>query len=161
MSIKSFAHLLDILAPRLEVDERQSSNSSGEEPISPCIMLMATLRYLSGGSYLDIHRTVDSDSEKEVVMADFRAISSGGVMNGCVAAWMDGCAESNLHQLEMLEMSELASTSVDITAVQVLTSKASVTPLSIYRGSTTMHEHFVTPEFQSFVNFQIWYVSYR
>ncbi|KAG6947855.1 hypothetical protein JG687_00015834 [Phytophthora cactorum] len=95
MSIKSFAHLLDILAPRLEVDERQSSNSSGEEPISPCIMLMATLRYLSGGSYLDIHRTVDSDSEKEVVMADFRAISSGGVMNGCV-----GCVDGWLCRIK-------------------------------------------------------------
>ncbi|KAG6942889.1 hypothetical protein JG688_00017868 [Phytophthora aleatoria] len=118
MSIRSFTHLLDLISPRLEVDERQSSTSSGEEPISPCIILMATLRYLVGGSDLDIRRTVGTsslsyyrvvdstmaanisvpklrirfpDSEKEVVMADFRDISL-----------MVRCAKSSFHQLKTL-----------------------------------------------------------
>jgi hypothetical protein len=81
------------------------------------MMLMSTLRYLAGGSYLDVRRTVgisspsyyrvidatmvailalqelrivfpESDSEKEVVMEDFKAISVGGVMNGCI-----GCVD--------------------------------------------------------------------
>lgn len=58
-SPRSFSHLLGLLSTRLEVDEQQARNYSGEDPISPCIMLMAILRYLAGGSYLDIQQTVD------------------------------------------------------------------------------------------------------
>ncbi|EEY63252.1 uncharacterized protein PITG_15487 [Phytophthora infestans T30-4] len=80
-------------------------------------MLMTILRYLAGGSYLDIRRTVgisgssyyrvinetmfaifglrelkivfpDSESDREVVMNDFEAISSSGIISGCV-----GCVD--------------------------------------------------------------------
>lgn len=54
MSAQSFAHLLSLLNPHLEVNEQQATKSSREEPISTCIMLTTTLRYLAGGPYLDI-----------------------------------------------------------------------------------------------------------
>ncbi|KAG3110803.1 hypothetical protein PI125_g9690 [Phytophthora idaei] len=94
-------------------------------------MLIATLCYLAGGSYFDIRRTVgisrpsycrvvdlsmtaiisqselqirfpESDSEKEIVMADFREKSSGRIISGCV-----GCVKSNLCRLKTQEMGEL------------------------------------------------------
>eukprot|EP00644_Phytophthora_capsici_P002698 jgi/Phyca11/60357/gw1.11.267.1 len=97
MTADSFSYLLGLLSPHIDVNRQQSTNSSGEDPISPPIMLMTTLRYLAGGSYLDIRRTVgiskpsyyrainetmsailalreleivfpESDSDKEVVM---------------------------------------------------------------------------------------------
>lgn len=58
MTADSFSYLLGLLTPNIEVNRQQSANSSGEEPISPPLMLMTTLRYLAGGSYLDIRRTV-------------------------------------------------------------------------------------------------------
>ncbi|EEY69935.1 uncharacterized protein PITG_06473 [Phytophthora infestans T30-4] len=110
MTADSFSYLLGLLTPNIEVNRQQSANSSGEEPISPPLMLMTTLRYLAGGSYLDIRRTVgisgssyyrvinetmfailglrelkivfpDSESDREVVMNDFKAISSSGIIS--------------------------------------------------------------------------------
>ncbi|EEY52895.1 uncharacterized protein PITG_19354 [Phytophthora infestans T30-4] len=105
MTADSFSYLLGLLTPNIEANRQQSANSSGEEPISPPLRLMTTLRYLAGGSYLDIRRTVGisgssyyrvinetmfailglrelkivfpySESDREVVMNDFKAISS-------------------------------------------------------------------------------------
>ncbi|ETK81312.1 hypothetical protein L915_13187 [Phytophthora nicotianae] len=117
MPAENFSHLLRKVTPAFTISERRSTNSSGEAPISPSIMLMATSRYLAGGSYLDIrpmvgisepsyYRVIDltmdailaleelqitfpnSDSEKEVVMEAFKNISSGGIMSGCI-----GCVD--------------------------------------------------------------------
>ncbi|EEY57389.1 uncharacterized protein PITG_11240 [Phytophthora infestans T30-4] len=93
----SFSCLLGLLTPNIEVNRQQSANSSGKEPISPPLMLMTTLRYLAGGSYLDIRRTVGISGSSyyrvinetmfailEVVMNDVKAISSSGTISGCV-----------------------------------------------------------------------------
>ncbi|EEY70279.1 uncharacterized protein PITG_19425 [Phytophthora infestans T30-4] len=124
MSAESFSHLLWKVTPALTVSEQQSSNSSGEAPVSPSIMLMTALRYLAEGSYLNIRRTVgisapsyyrvidltmgailafkelqitfpNSDSEKGVVMEAFKNISSGGVISGCI-----GCVDGWLCRIK-------------------------------------------------------------
>lgn len=54
MSEESFIHLLSKLRPGLHVDEYMSTLRTGEAPISAEVVLHCTLRWLAGGSYLDI-----------------------------------------------------------------------------------------------------------
>jgi hypothetical protein len=113
VSVPSFAHLLNLLTPHLDVNEQQSTNAGGEKPISTCIVLIKcsdiwlvgctwifdvfgisrcvidlTLKAIISLDELRI-RFPESVSEKEVAMRDFRAISSGGAMAGCVGS-VDG-----------------------------------------------------------------------
>ena len=53
LSRKSFGKLHDLVAPYLEKDKFQATRSSGS-PISTVTKLAVTLRWLAGGSYLDI-----------------------------------------------------------------------------------------------------------
>jgi hypothetical protein len=53
MSLKSFNKLLSLIRPQLEVNEEMAILRGG--PIMPELALYATLRYLAGGSYSDIH----------------------------------------------------------------------------------------------------------
>ena len=53
MSRRAFQNLLDKVSPELSVDENQAIRGSGS-PILPQTALAATIRWLAGGSYLDI-----------------------------------------------------------------------------------------------------------
>ena len=53
MDLASFKVLLEIIRADLEVDARMAALRGG--PIIPELCLFCTLRYLAGGSYLDIH----------------------------------------------------------------------------------------------------------
>lgn len=118
MTIGSFNKLLELLTPKLQLNERFGRLSSGE-PISCEIMLHCTIRYLAGGSYHDIRQTASiskpsfyrviwhtisvinncaalavklpSDSDEFKAVAEgFKAKSTGqGAMNGCVGS-LDG-----------------------------------------------------------------------
>ncbi|KAF4033836.1 hypothetical protein GN244_ATG14212 [Phytophthora infestans] len=57
MSYESFMALATKLDPYLRVDEKQSRNRTGVEPISPVNKLHMCLRWLGGGSYHDIRVT--------------------------------------------------------------------------------------------------------
>lgn len=50
----SFDHLLELLRSDLQVDALMSTVRTGEAPISAEVVLHCTLRWLAGGSYLDI-----------------------------------------------------------------------------------------------------------
>jgi hypothetical protein len=53
MSRRAFQNLLNKVSPELSVDEKQAIRGSGF-PILPQTALAATIRWLAGGSYLDI-----------------------------------------------------------------------------------------------------------
>ena len=53
MNRNAFAGLLQTIRHDLERDERMATRSSGE-PVFPYLQLCICLRYLAGGSYLDI-----------------------------------------------------------------------------------------------------------
>jgi hypothetical protein len=53
MSLSSFYKLLDIIRAKLEVDIAKAEGKGG--PILPELSLFCTLRWLAGGSYLDIY----------------------------------------------------------------------------------------------------------
>ena len=53
MSRRAFQNLLDKVSPELSVDENQATRGSGS-PNLPQTALAATIRWLAGGSYLDI-----------------------------------------------------------------------------------------------------------
>jgi hypothetical protein len=54
MSHASFNKLCNILRPSIQVDEEMSRRRTGQEPISPEMMLHCLIRYLAGGSLRDI-----------------------------------------------------------------------------------------------------------
>lgn len=54
MSRKAFDALLSLLTPSLQVDEKQSTNRTSIEPVTPANKLQMFLRYMSGGSCHDI-----------------------------------------------------------------------------------------------------------
>ena len=58
MSLESFNKLLDVLSPRLQLKDKYAV-VNGSEPISCEIMLHCAIRFLAGGSYHDIHATVN------------------------------------------------------------------------------------------------------
>jgi hypothetical protein len=118
MSRTAFNSLLELLAPTLAVNEQQSRNRTGIDPITPCNKLQMFLRYMSGGSHHDIisysgvsetafyaaidevcwallrhpdlriQFPIDEDAQERVV-AGFTRLSNQGVMAGCVGA-VDG-----------------------------------------------------------------------
>ncbi|KAE9023922.1 hypothetical protein PR003_g12211 [Phytophthora rubi] len=67
MNEAAFEQLVEMLRPRLVVDGRMSTVRTGEAPISPEVVLHCTLRWLAGGSYLDVcgsgHLSVPSFSD--------------------------------------------------------------------------------------------------
>ena len=112
MSLDSFNKLLSFLLPRLINDEQKSNGHGGA--IIPELRLYCTLRYLAGGSYLDIHffcgisetsfyssvwQVIDlinacsllkinfpqTLSECQVAAEGFRTISSGDAIVNCVS----------------------------------------------------------------------------
>jgi hypothetical protein len=118
MSYASFVKLCTWINPFLTVDNKMSRIRTGKGPISMEIALHCLLRWLSGGSYLDIrlsagiskasfYRVVyecatailqaeqlqysfpSSNDELNQDCSDFKAISSNGVIDGCVAC-LDG-----------------------------------------------------------------------
>jgi len=56
MTFDSFNYLLQLLSPRLNVNERFARMSSGA-PFLPEYMLSCIIRFLAGGSYHDIRQT--------------------------------------------------------------------------------------------------------
>ena len=118
MEYHSFSRLCDIIRPTVEVDEEMSSLRTGKGPITVEIMLHCLLRWLGGGSYLDIrlsagisvasfyrcvYKCIDAilasdelsysfpQGEEEIASAarKFEALSSNGAIKGCVAC-LDG-----------------------------------------------------------------------
>ena len=118
MEYHSFSRLCDIIRPTVEVDEEMSSLRTGKGPITVEIMLHCLLRWLGGGSYLDIrlsagisvasfyrcvYKCIDAilasdelsysfpEGEEEIasVARKFEALSSNGAIKGCVAC-LDG-----------------------------------------------------------------------
>ena len=53
MDPSTFEELLSMIENKIKKDETKAMNSSGS-PVSPCIKLCLAIRYLSGGSYLDL-----------------------------------------------------------------------------------------------------------
>jgi len=116
MSLESFNKLLDLLSPHLWLKDKYAV-MNGSEPISCEIMLHCAIRFLAGGSYHDIHATVNISKasffclvwhtidainccevfyvilptlhDLSSLHAAFRNISYCGVMDGCVGA-LDG-----------------------------------------------------------------------
>jgi hypothetical protein len=120
MERQSFDKLCLLLKPHLEVDEIMSKIRTGKGPISTEIALHCLLRWLSGGSYLDIrlyagisipsfylvvYRCVDAilklkeleytfpttNDMMEIAANDFKALAGNDVMDGCV-----GCIDGML-----------------------------------------------------------------
>ena len=118
MSHASFNKLCNILRPSIQVDEEMSRRRTGQEPISPEMMLHCLIRYLAGGSLRDIRLVVGissksfygvvyqcvnailkcdelqynfptSNEDVSKVASDFSAISANGLIQGCVGC-MDG-----------------------------------------------------------------------
>jgi hypothetical protein len=124
MPLASFNKLLSWIRVDLTVDYAHSVSSTGEQPIEPEIMLHCMLRYLAGGSYLDVrdaaHISVPSfyrvlhvalrailkcktlcfqfpatPAVIDASAARFASCSSFGVMNGCV-----GCLDGMLCRIK-------------------------------------------------------------
>ena len=55
MSIEAFNNLVDILTPYIK--QQPWNRKTFQEPVTPNIMVSATIRLLAGGSYLDIYET--------------------------------------------------------------------------------------------------------
>lgn len=117
MSFDAFYHLLELLRPMITYDVIKSKNSC-DKPIFPELVLATGIRWLAGGSYIDIMDVYDysqssfyrcrntfltavltcdaleikfpeTPEELEAVRVRFEAKSSEGVMRGCVGA-LDG-----------------------------------------------------------------------
>eukprot|EP00918_Siedleckia_nematoides_P020101 GHVU01042846.1.p1 GENE.GHVU01042846.1~~GHVU01042846.1.p1 ORF type:complete len:214 (-),score=5.49 GHVU01042846.1:738-1379(-) len=113
MPYHSFLKLVALLEPKLRVDPIKSRNRTGLEPVSAEIKVAILLRYLAGGSMLDIHQMwwvskshcyaishevmnaiVNEDAlqlhfpettEERRQMADgFRSMSTDGAIAGCI-----------------------------------------------------------------------------
>ena len=117
MEYHSILKLCDIIRPNIKVDDIMSKIRTGKGPITVEIMLHCLLRWLGGGSYLDIrlcagisvasfyrciykciHAIMESDElsycfpEGEAIQSaaqEFEALSSNGAIKGCVAC-LDG-----------------------------------------------------------------------
>jgi len=118
MNHESFNKLCSWIEPSVSVDQVMSSVRTGKSPIVPEIALHCLLRWLAGGSHLDIrisagisiasfyvciykcidallhcnHLAIhfpDSDEEISESAQNFRSASSDGVIDGCIAC-LDG-----------------------------------------------------------------------
>ena len=118
MSPASFDQLTDLLRVPLTLDDTKAFNATQLGPVIPEVRLHCLIRYLAGGSYLDIcelvsmphstfysslwftcaviNRTTDLDlrlpsTEEELFAAStgFESISHQGIMKGCIGA-IDG-----------------------------------------------------------------------
>jgi hypothetical protein len=79
MDEDAFDHLVAILQPDLQVDARMSTRRTGEAPISAEVVLHCTIRWLAGGSYLDI-----SDVGCISIPSFYRCLSKGiGAIVAC------------------------------------------------------------------------------
>jgi hypothetical protein len=130
MTLASFNTLLSFLRADIACDASQSTCSTGVDPIEPEIVLHCVLRWLAGGSYIDIRDVAEISvaSFYRVVHVGLRAIvkcdhlafrfpstldainrvalrfqtnSSFGVMNGCV-----GCLDGMLCKIKTPARSE-------------------------------------------------------
>ena len=124
MEYASFVRLCSLLDPFLRVDPVYSRNRTGKEPILTEIVVHCLLRWLAGGSYLDIrlsagiskasfyacvHRCVDAilycgtlayhfpNTAREISEAagGFKEHSSNGILDGCV-----GCLDGLLVRIQ-------------------------------------------------------------
>ena len=59
MAYKSFQQLVDMVRSDLTVNYDMSYRRTGTMPIIPEIIMHCLIRYMSGGSYIDIYRLVD------------------------------------------------------------------------------------------------------
>jgi len=118
MSLASFNKLCNLLRPSIQVNKEMSTRRTGEDPISPEMMLHCLLRYLAGGSIRDIrivvristksfyrivYKCVDAilnckdlhyhfpntQAALNDVSAGFADITGNGLIQGCVGC-MDG-----------------------------------------------------------------------
>jgi hypothetical protein len=118
MQHASFMKLCSLIHPFISTDEKMSQVRTGKGPITTEIALHCLLRWLSGGSYLDIrlcaglskssfyfcvHKCVEaillcdelaysfptSDDDIRQASKDFRECSTNNVIDGCVAC-LDG-----------------------------------------------------------------------
>ena len=118
MSLQSFNKLCGLLRPYFDVDVSMSQVRTGAGPITIEIAMHCLLRWLSGGSYLDIklcagiskasfyrviYKCVDlinchsyfkisfptTTRDLETAANNFKSLSSNGVIDGCVAC-LDG-----------------------------------------------------------------------
>jgi hypothetical protein len=123
MDEQHFHRLLALLGPRLAVDGMMSTRRTGVSPISEEVVLHCTLRYMAGGSYLEVrdvahvsvasfyrclHRGVSAIlrcSELDIKLptttaeiysaaAAFKRKSTEGVLDGCV-----GCVDGMLTKI--------------------------------------------------------------
>lgn len=116
MSLSSFHTLLDVVSPHIHLDIYQSKRrTSGQEPISAAVMLQCCLRWLAGGTSLDllliarvsranfyriVHKVMDAintvselapkfpstNPELKVAAQGFASRSSSGILQGCIGA---------------------------------------------------------------------------
>ena len=118
MSLSSFRKLCLLIDPFVQVVEIKSNNRTGKKSIGSEVVLHCLLRWLAGGSYLDIrlsagisrpsvyvciHKAVDAilrcgalkinfpvtKDEIDKSASDFQQLSSDGIIDGCVAC-VDG-----------------------------------------------------------------------
>jgi hypothetical protein len=119
MQHSSFLKLCRFIEPFVSIDEKMSKlRTGGKSPITVEIILHCLLRWLGGGSYLDIrisagisvasfyrciHASMKAillcdallihfpttDNELQTAVDDFKALSTNGVIDGCVAC-VDG-----------------------------------------------------------------------
>ena len=130
MPYRSFMKLRDLLATDLQKDEEMSRRRTGKSSITPEITLHCLLRWLAGGSYLDIrivagispasfyraiHNGMDAimncetlsyhfpttAKEIEDAAGEFRRCSSHELLRGCVA-----CVEGFLLRIQTPKSSE-------------------------------------------------------
>jgi hypothetical protein len=115
MCHRSFMKLVNIVKPSLIVDNRMAQVRAGNQPILPEILIHCLLRWLAGGSYLDIrinagissrtfyrniYKCIDAilqlpelsykfPTDFDTASKDFNSISTHGAIVGCVAC-VDG-----------------------------------------------------------------------
>lgn len=120
MSYSAFCKLLSIVSKKITVDREMSSRRTGSKDatISPLIILHCTIRFLAGGSFLDIkdvinigkstfyacvHRGIkaindldelklkfpSTELERTKMAAEFKNMSTGNIIKGCIGA-IDG-----------------------------------------------------------------------
>jgi hypothetical protein len=130
MSEQSFTKLSNLLAPSLQKDDEMSRRRTGKPSMTPEVTLHCLLRWLAGGSYLDIriiagvspaslyraiHDGMDAimncealayhfpstTTELESAAASFRQCSDHGLLRGCI-----GCVDGYLLRIKTPASSE-------------------------------------------------------
>jgi len=117
--------LCSITEPQVQVNEEMSRCRTGKNPVTVEMMLHFLLRYLAGGSYLDLkistgisqaafyhyiykcmdaildstelaYKFLETEHELKDAAQGFAALSSHGAIQGCVA-----CLDGNLLQIKV------------------------------------------------------------